>query len=101
MLKVNLYSIFYKQQSWMGIFFPPDPTINSHLLKLGSNYSKTYGCYLLPREKGTFTILKAVFPAGTIFNDSHLREQLLKEKTIGNQPPTQVLRQQPAPTTAK
>jgi hypothetical protein len=35
---------------------------------------------LLPREQRSITIIKSIYPKGTYFDDTHLRDCLLKEK---------------------
>jgi integrase/recombinase XerD len=98
MVQVVLHSIFHQGTNWIGLFAPMDLLIDAKLLQQGARFTKTYNCWLLPREQKSIAILKNIYPEGTNFNDIPLRECLLKEKAATPAMPA-VLK--PAPTSAK
>lgn len=80
MLHVELKSLFHRNSDWIGIYLKKDANINNELVKAGARYTRTYGCWLLPRQKESISIIKKIFPKDTTYNDTHLREQLMRER---------------------
>lgn len=101
MLHVVLRSLYHKNSNWIGIYYQKDTGINDQLVKAGGKYTKTYGCWLLPRQKDSISILKKIFPTGTMYDDSHLREQLLLEKVRGTQAPEAAIKKETVITVPK
>ncbi len=94
-MEVILKSIFHRGKQCIGILFKPMPQYNAALIKAGAVYSRTYTCWLLPRQKQSITIIKSVFPKGTQYKYDHLKLSLSQ----GVQPITEKPSTPPQPLT--
>jgi integrase/recombinase XerD len=77
--RVELRSVFHRYKHWIGIYITQD-VYKDELRKAGAQYTVTHKCWLLPREKESIDIIKKVFPREAVFEYTHLKEQLSKEK---------------------